>query len=154
LRKAFQIHAGWDPWQERDPDRFELDFAGRVIPALDLRTPVFLVDFPDYEASLARTKPGDSSTVERLELFVGGLELANGFSELADPEEQRLRFERANQKRRFLGKDAYPWSEPFLESLGRMPPSAGIALGMDRLVMLFTDSARIEDIVAFGSEDP
>lgn len=153
VRTAFRMHAGWDPWEDRDPERFEWDFAEKVIPGLDPQRPVFLVDFPAYEASLARRKPGDPETAERIELFIGGLELANGFSELVDPQEQRMRFERANEKRRSLGRTGYPLPQKFLESLRRMPPSAGIALGFDRLVMLLTDSACIDQVVAFAPED-
>lgn len=152
VREAFRRFAAWDPWLDPDQDRFEWDFAEKVIPALAGSRPVFLVDFPLLAASLARRKADDAGTAERFELFVGGLELANGFSELTDPAEQRRRFERANRRRRSMGKETIEMPWRFLDRLSCMPPSAGVALGMDRLAMLFTDSARIEDVVAFDFE--
>ncbi len=76
------------------------------------------------------------------------MELANGFSELVDARVQRHRFEQANQFRERRGGRPYPMPDTFLECLDRVPPSAGMALGMDRLAMLFTDASRIEDVVA------
>lgn len=153
VREAFRKFAAWDPWLDPDPDRFEWDFAEKVIPGLDPSRPVFLVDFPLVAASLARRKPGEESTAERFELFAGRLELANGFSELTDPEEQRERFERTNLRRRSMGKGTVELPHRFLGRLCRLPPSAGIALGMDRLAMLFTNSAHIEEVVAFGPDE-
>jgi len=153
VREAFRRFASWDPWLEPDPDRFEWDFAEKVIPALAGSRPVFLVDFPELAASLARLKVDEAGTAERFELYVGGLELANGFSELTDPVEQRRRFERANRRRASLGKGPIEMPRPFLDRLSRMPPSAGVALGMDRLSMLFTNSSHIEEVVAFGPDE-
>ena len=147
VRQAFGELAGWDPFQEENPDRFEQDLVEKVVPGLDPHRPVFLVDFPVYEASLARNKEDGSGRAERLELFAGGLELANGFSELTDAGEQRLRFRQANEKRLLRGKPVVPMPEAFLESLERVPDSAGMALGVDRLVMLFTDTGTIEEVV-------
>ena len=84
---------------------------------------------------------------------MAGLELANGFSELIDPAEQRERFIREEEFRRSQGRDPYPVASKFLDELGNMPPSAGIALGVDRLVMLFLDSTSIDDVVPFTPED-
>lgn len=132
---------------------FEEVLVTRIEPGLPLDRPVILMDYPAEMAALARLKPGDSSVAERFELYLGGLELANGFSELNDPDEQRERFHQANRKRRQLGSDELPLPEPFLQELSGMPPSAGIALGVDRLVMLFADAARIDDVIAFTPEE-
>jgi lysyl-tRNA synthetase class 2 len=153
VREAFRTHAGWDPIAEQDPQRFERDLGLKVIPALRGERPCFLVDFPACEASLARRKADDPRVAERLELFAGGLELANGFSELTDPQEQRRRFEEANERRRARGAKAYPLPEKFLAFLGRLPPSAGIALGIDRLVMLLAGASRIDEVAALVPED-
>jgi lysyl-tRNA synthetase class 2 len=83
---------------------------------------------------------------------MGGLELANAFSELIDEKEQRLRFEKAQQARRTAGKNIYPMPEPFLKSLLSIPESSGIALGVDRLAMIFTDSDTIDEVVTFPPE--
>jgi lysyl-tRNA synthetase class 2 len=125
----------------------------RIEPALVQAKPVLLVDYPIEMAALARPKPGDPAVAERFELYAGGLELANGFSELNDPVEQRLRFLEANRSRKKNGLSALPIPEPFLEELANMPPSAGIALGVDRLVMLFAGATQIDDVIAFTPEE-
>lgn len=125
----------------------------RIEPSLPFDVPVILMDYPAEMAALARLKPGDSSVAERFELYLGGLELANGFSELNDPVEQRERFRLANHKRMLVGASELPFPEPFLRELAGMPPSAGIALGVDRLVMLFADAGRIDDVIAFTPEE-
>ncbi len=149
LREAFMHYAGWDPVGCADTGAFELDLVEKVIPNLDPSLPVFLEDFPAACASLAACRSDDVRIAERVELFVAGLELANGFSELRDPQEQRMRFERVNAYRASTGKQPYPLPEAFLAELAHLPQAAGMALGLDRLVMLFTDAASIEDVVAF-----
>jgi lysyl-tRNA synthetase class 2 len=125
----------------------------RIEAALEqTSSPVMLTDYPIEMAALARPKPGDASVAERFELYAGGLELANGFSELNDPVEQRMRFLEANRKREENGYPALPIPEPFLRELASMPPSAGIALGVDRLVMLLADARRIDEVIAFTPE--
>jgi lysyl-tRNA synthetase class 2 len=125
-----------------------------IEPALaGCTAPVILMDYPTELAALARTKPGKPDLAERFELYVGGLELANGFSELNDSSEQRRRFEEANVIRRQNGKESLPLPEPFLKELAGMPPSAGIALGVDRLVMLTAGVENIDQIVAFTPEE-
>ena len=132
---------------------FDEAVAFRVEPALAaLGTPVFLVDYPAPCAGLARPTPGRPEVAERFELYAGGLELANGFSELVDPEEQRRRFEADRATRARAGKDPYPMPEPFLLDLADAPPCAGIALGVDRLVMLLAGAASIDEVVAFAPE--
>ena len=153
VREAFLAHAGWDPIVEQDPERFEQDLTEKVIPGLDPGKPLFLIDFPAYEASLARKKATDPRIAERIELFACGLELANGFSELTDPEEQRRRFEETNERRRARGQKAYPLPDKFLSFLHDLPPCTGIALGVDRLVMLFAGASHIDEVIALGPED-
>lgn len=124
-----------------------------IEPALAMfEVPVILKDYPATLAALARLSPTDQTVAERFELYVGGLELANGFSELTNPDEQRRRFEQTNQVRLALGRSALPLPEPFLAELATMPPSAGIAMGVDRLVMLTTGVDRIDQVVAFTPE--
>lgn len=125
-----------------------------VEPALaQFDSPVILLDYPAALAALARTKPGNREVAERFELYVGGLELANGFSELNDPIEQRRRFEEANHARRCAGQSELPLPEPFLDMLATMPAAAGIALGVDRLVMLTAGVDSIDEVVAFTPEE-
>ena len=113
---------------------------------------MFLFDYPVALGALARAKEGDAALAERFELYIGGLELANAFSELTDEAEQRRRFEKARQFRSASGRRDYPLPEGFLNALSSMPDAAGIALGVDRLVMLLTDAATIDAVVAFTPE--
>ncbi|HEY7745085.1 MAG TPA: amino acid--tRNA ligase-related protein, partial [Desulfuromonadales bacterium] len=109
--------------------------------------------YPAALAALARRKPGKPAVAERFELYIAGLELANAFSELTDPVEQRQRFEREEAQRRSAGKAPYPTPEKFLRELETMPDAAGIALGVDRLVMLLTGAETIDEVVAFTPEE-
>ena len=135
-----------DSWD----DIFFKVFLERVEPALSEMGPVFIVDYPARMAALARLKPGAPGLAERVEAYVGGLELGNGFSELNDPVEQEERFLAEREKRRAAGNPVYPMDCEFLDMMRRgMPPAGGFALGVDRLCMLLTDSAEIDDVVAF-----
>ncbi|MDW7710593.1 MAG: EF-P lysine aminoacylase EpmA [Deferrisomatales bacterium] len=154
VTEAFGRWAGTTPEEALEAGTFDELVALRVEPGLaGLGTPVFLVDYPSACASLARRKPGRPGLAERFELYAGGLELANGFSELTDPVEQRTRFEADRESRREAGRDPYPMPEPFLRGLARVPPSAGIALGVDRLVMLLVGADTIDEVVALVPEE-
>jgi lysyl-tRNA synthetase class 2 len=106
-----------------------------------------LIDYPASEAALARRKPEDSRFAERFELYGCGVELANAFGELTDPVEQRRRFEADMAERMRIYGSAFPIDEDFLAALALMPPASGAALGFDRLVMLATGAAHIEDVL-------
>jgi len=151
LAEAFSRHADRSLEQALAEGSYEEVLSEQVEPALGAG-PVFIVDFPASMAALARLKPGDSAYAERVELYIGGLELANGFSELVDPVEQRLRFEQAEAQRRAAGKPPVALPGPFLGDLARMPDAAGIALGLDRLVMLLTGAGTIDEVVTFIPE--
>lgn len=138
--------------QALESGRFDECLALEIEPQLGRSTPTFLIEYPAELAALARHKPGDAAVAERFELYLCGLELANAFSELTDAGEQRRRFAAEEAARRAAGKPPYPTPEPFLSDLATMPEAAGIALGIDRLVMLLTNSVRIDDIVAFTPE--
>jgi len=124
-----------------------------IEPSLPRNRPVILKDYPAEMAALARLKQGDPTVAERFELYVNGLELANGFSELIDPTEQRERFMEANCRRSQAGVPTLPLPEPFLGDLATMQPAAGIALGVDRLVMLLCGAERIDEVVSFTPEE-
>ncbi len=108
---------------------------------------VFVTEWPTALAALARRKPGDPRVAERFELYVDGVELANGFGELTDPEEQRARFEADNRARAALGKPELPMAEELLAAMEwGLPPSSGVALGVDRLMMLARGNERIDEV--------
>jgi elongation factor P--(R)-beta-lysine ligase len=133
--------------------RFDAVMGLEIEPRLGLERPVFLYDYPAEHGSLARLKPGDRSVAERFELYIGGLELCNGFSELNDVTEQRRRFAVEQALMQARGTPVHRLPEKFLAALAHMPPCAGNALGIDRLVMLFTDAAAIDEVVAFTPEE-
>jgi len=153
VREAFAHFALQDVATAVSNGTFDEIMVTQVEPSLPAGIPVILMDYPAEMAALARLKASDSTVAERFELYLGGLELANGFSELSDPHEQRQRFEQANLKRKGAGFAPLPLPEPFLNELTYMPDSAGIAFGVDRLVMLFADAAQIDDVIAFTPEE-
>jgi len=134
-------------------DLFDELMTSEIEPELGRKKPVFLYDYPAFFAPLAMAKPGNPFLAQRFELYIAGLELCNAYTELTDPDEQRKRFEIEQKKRHALGKKIYPMPENFLESLEFMPGASGNALGIDRLVMLFADTTKIDDVVAFTPEE-
>lgn len=132
---------------------FDETLVQHVEPRLGRGKPLFLYDYPLSLAALAKKKKDDPLVAERFELYVAGVELANGFSELIDPIEQRTRFVQEQERIRGLGRDPGPLPEPFLRDLATMPSAAGIALGLDRLVMLIAGLDSIDASVAFTPEE-
>jgi lysyl-tRNA synthetase class 2 len=124
-------------------------FLTYVEPHLGRDRPVFVVDYPASMAALARVRP-DEGVAERFELYVGGLELANGFTELTDPDEQARRFEREREERIRRGVPPVPVDEAFLEALRfGMPPAGGVALGIDRLIALLRNAPDVAATLPF-----
>ncbi len=152
VQEAFHRYAGMRVEEALEGGCFDETMVGAVEPHLAGERPVFLYDYPAALASLARVKEEDRRIAERFELYIAGMELANAFSELTDPGEQRRRFADAARDRHSQGASPCPLPEPFLDSLSRLPPSAGIALGIDRLAMLFADRPDIDAVVAFTPE--
>ncbi len=149
---AFVRAAGWDPVAKPDAERFDLDLVAKVIPAFDPGRPVILAGYPASMAALASLSIGDRRVAERAEVFVGGLELANAYTELNEPEEQRRRFEaEAELIRQAGGRAVLPMR--FLEAVAHLPQCAGIALGIDRLVMLLCNADAIQDVMAFPQDE-
>jgi lysyl-tRNA synthetase class 2 len=153
VSRAFETYAGVSVAESLEKGTFDETLALSVEPRLGNVKPLFLYDYPAPLGSLARLKPGSEHLAERFELYIRGLEICNAFSELTDASEQRVRFEKEMAQRKSSGKAVYPLPEPFLASLVNMPPAAGNALGVDRLVMLFADTALIDDVVAFTPEE-
>ncbi|NTW06322.1 MAG: EF-P lysine aminoacylase GenX [Syntrophaceae bacterium] len=152
VREAFEKYAPVTLDKALEQDRFDEILVEYIEPKLGMDKPSFLYDYPAPLGALARLKQSDPSVAERFELYIGGLELANGFSELTDADEQRHRFLEAQKLREQKNYAAYPMPDKFLSALDCLPMSAGIALGVDRLAMIFAGAANIDDVVCFPPE--
>lgn len=172
-REAFVRHAGFDPMPldadalaqaartvgVRPPagaswdDVFAQVLVQVVEPALGLSRPVYLTEYPASQAALARLKEGDPSVAERFELYAGALELCNGFSELTSPAEQRARLAAEQAERRRLGRAVFPLDERFLAALADIPSAGGVAVGIDRLLMLLAGAADISEVLLFPAAE-
>jgi lysyl-tRNA synthetase class 2 len=128
-------------------DIFSKILVTRVEPNLGVGVPMVLYEYPRCEAALARATPHDARVAERFEVYVCGVELANGFGELTDPTEQRRRFITEMDEMERVYGERYPIDEDFLSALAHMPPASGVALGFDRLVMLATGARTIDDVL-------
>ncbi|MFW6333718.1 MAG: EF-P lysine aminoacylase EpmA [Desulfosalsimonas sp.] len=153
VEEAFARHAGKEMPEALADGTFDEIISADIEPGIERSRPAFLFDYPAEKGALARLRPDRPELAERFEAYIGGLEICNGFTELTDPEEQRLRFETEQNRRRKKGLPIYPLPESFLEALSSMPPSAGNALGMDRLVMLFAGADAIDQVTAFVPEE-
>lgn len=132
-----------DTWS----DIFSRVLVEKIEPLLGAGRPTILYEYPTTEAALARPSPRDREVAERFELYVCGVELANGFGELTDAGTQRDRFNAwMDEKERIYG-ERYPIDEDFLSALEQMPPASGCALGFDRLVMLATGAERLDQVI-------
>ncbi|MFV4845618.1 elongation factor P--(R)-beta-lysine ligase [Edwardsiella tarda] len=138
--------------KEEDRDTLlQLLFAFGVEPHIGKERPAFVYHFPASQASLAQISTEDHRVAERFEVYYRGVELANGFHELTDADEQRLRFEQDNRKRAALGLPQQPLDEHLLAALAHgMPDSSGVALGVDRLIMLALSAERLSEVIAFS----
>ncbi len=133
-------------------DIFFKIFLNEIEPRLNSGKPVILYDWPYQMAALSQRKKQDPRYAERFEVYIGGLELGNAFSELIDSNEQRKRLIKERNLRKSLGKEIYDIDEDFLEALREMPPSGGIAVGVDRIAMLFTDAKKIDEVMFFPAK--
>jgi len=153
VQEAFDRFASASLEQAMESGRFDEILSFEIEPSIGFPKPVFLYRYPSSLAALSRLSEDDPGVAERFELYAAGIELANAFSELVDPVEQRARFERELAKRGQNGQTVYPMPEKFLHSLPFMPESAGIALGVDRLVMLLSNQKEIDPVVSFTPEE-
>ena len=139
--------------QALEQNIFDEMLCSHIEPHLGIKKPVFLHDYPVELGALARRKRENASLAERFEVYVAGLELANGFSELTDQPEQQQRFETELQLLRKQGRTGAELPRKFLLSLPKLPETAGIALGIDRLAMMLFNAETIDQVVSFTPED-
>lgn len=172
-RELFRTHLGLDPLRADeetlrqaaavipgsrglDLDRdswLNLLLTHRIEPRLEPDRMTFVYDYPPSQAALARIRPDAEPVAERFELYLGRMELANGFQELTDPDEQRRRFDAELRERSARGLERYPMDERFLAALAAgMPETAGVALGLDRLLMVATGHTHIDQVLTFPVE--
>ena len=144
VKEVFLDYCGKSPDVALKEGDFDECIAFDIEPKLGSPRPTIIKDYPASQASLSKINALDPTVSERFELYIAGLEIANGFSELTDAREQRRRFEVEIENRKNSGKITYPMPELFLHELENMPDSAGIALGVDRLAMLFASAQTIE----------
>ena len=149
VREAFLNSAGWDPFEHLDEERFDVDLVEKVVPDFAANCPTVLLDYPVAMASLARIRTGNPPVAERAEVFIVGLELANAYCELTDAAEQMRRFKQEIDSLTLEGGNNIAMPQRFLDAVSKLPQCGGIALGIDRLVMLFCDAASIDEVIAF-----
>ena len=153
VSEAFARYGGMVMEEALAKDLFDEIMVREIEPRLGIGQPTFIYDYPAERGALARRRGDNPAVAERFELYICGLELANAFSELTDAAEQRARFSLEAAYRGSMQRTVYPLPEKFLDELGDMPPSAGIAMGVDRLVMVLLDAATIDEVVAFTPEE-
>ncbi len=155
--KEVAIAGGYGALIEEIPDHYEEIFFrlwDHFEHQLGQEAPLLVYDWPLPLASLAQGREDKPGVAERMEFYIAGIELANGFGELTDPVEQKRRFELNLLERQAAGQTPVPLDDAFLESLSQgMPPSAGMALGIDRLVMLFTGASHIREVLCFAADE-
>jgi len=152
VRDAFLQNAGWDPVAQADEVRFDVDLVTKVIPAFPPDRPTILLDYPAAMASLARIKAGAEGVAERAEVFIGGLELANIYSELTRAAEQEKRFREAAAQIFQEHSRTAVMPQKFLDALAALPACGGVALGLDRLVMLVCNACSIDEVMPFTAD--
>src|SRR5690606_8677328 len=147
-RHGIEVHA------EDGAGKLQLELFEKLVEA-KLRGPIFVTHYPAEVSPLARRSDGDPFLTDRFELFIGGREIANGFSELNDPEDQAARFRAQAEAKARGDEEAMVYDEDYIRALEYgMPPAGGLGIGVDRLVMLLTDSASIRDVLLFPHLKP
>ncbi len=150
VEEAFNQFASADPYKAIEDNEFELILVEKVEPNLPKNRPVVLKDYPAQMAALSKLNPKNPKTAERWELYLGGIEISNAYSELTNYNEQKFRFAKAHANRKEKGLPEYPEDRDFFEALeSGMKEFAGCALGVDRLAMIFADAPDIRSVNSF-----
>lgn len=167
-RDLFLQRLNLDPWLASDQDCWnalapiQLDRCGldrddclnlllthRIQPSFTAQTLTVIYDWPSSQCALAQLRPGQPPVAERFEIYLGQFEVANGYHELNDPVEQRARFVGDNHRRQARGDDALPIDERFLHAMDKLPACAGVAVGIDRILMALCGTSAIADVLAY-----
>jgi lysyl-tRNA synthetase class 2 len=144
---AAHAHVAYDP---KEPPGKTIANLFDAVAEEQLVQPTIIYEFPTAVSPLSKQKPDEPDWTERWEIFVGKMEIANGFSELNDPEDQRRRFEQQLKERERGDEEAHQMDEDYIRALAYgMPPAGGVGVGVDRLAMLLTDSHTIRDVILF-----
>lgn len=150
-RKICQDHgysiAKTDSWEQL----YHQIFLNEIEPKLPQKGPLILYDYPAPLAALARLKKDDPRYAERFEFYINGVELGNGYSELTDPKEQKKRLQNDLKERKKRRMRLFPYDKEFIKAVGKMPPVGGIAVGVDRLIMVLTGKKNIKEVISFPS---
>lgn len=150
IEEAFNKFASADPYDAIKNNEFELILVEKIEPNLPKNCPVVLKDYPVQMAALSKLNPKNPKTAERWELYLGGIEICNAYSELIDYNEQKVRFAKAHANRKERGLATYPEDKEFFEALeSGMKEFAGCALGVDRLAMILADAHDIRSVNSF-----
>jgi lysyl-tRNA synthetase class 2 len=150
LVESLNAHHAHMPYDPSEPAGKTIASMFEAVAEEHLWQPTILYDFPVAISPLSKNKKDEPDWVERFEIFIGGLELGNAFSELNDPEEQRRRFEQQLSEKARGDEEAHAMDEDYIRALSYgMPPAAGEGIGIDRLTMLLTDSKSIRDVILF-----
>lgn len=153
IADAFEQYCGMSPQRALENDVFEEKLAFEIEPRLDREHPIFLYDYPLENTPLAAGVVNNPETAQRFELYLAGIEICNGYTEMTNPEIQRRRFMEELTARKNENRPVYPLPNRFLNDMQTMPDAAGCALGLDRLVMIIADADTIDEVVAFVPED-
>lgn len=150
VHDAFNQFTHYTPEKAIKENIFEILLTEKIEPQLPKNIPVILKDYPASMAALSRLKRKNPSLAERWELYLGGIEIANTYSELTDYQEQKIRFKQGHKNRQINKLPEYSEDKNFFEALKYgIPDFSGTALGIDRLIMIFTDSKTIDEVISF-----
>jgi lysyl-tRNA synthetase class 2 len=152
VRDTFVRHAPVSMADAIEKNIFDEIMVTHIEPHLGLEQPTFIYEYPVSGSALAKAKRDDPVVAERFELYIRGKEIANACSELIDAHEHHARFKKIEEYRHSVNKTVYPVPRFLLQESSAIPESAGIALGIDRLAMIFCDSPFIDNVVAFTPE--
>ncbi|MFH1561526.1 MAG: amino acid--tRNA ligase-related protein [Patescibacteria group bacterium] len=154
VTQAFEKYAQIDDIFKLSDDDFNLIYVRDVEPKLGFERPTIIYNYPQQFAPLAKTSSKDQKIKERFELYINGIELADGYTELTDPEEQGRQFKKEVSVRKQNQKIQHPTDKDFLKALrSGIPNCSGVAVGLDRLIMILTNQSKIDDVILFSGSD-